>query len=221
VNKTSPISYNKNKRGETSHYSTRKMNHIKTQRPINKCRRCNNTWHPKGKNVSSVCPSCGSVEVEAVLPTQKEKGFIWKATLVALALAAAPGFLGGFFSSGNNYEPAAQPVQAAQPTQPAPSVSPPNSDPSKNCWWFKEGDNYMTGDNCTITSHIESSGQQWWWVQEPTGSSYGVAITGPGRGLVAVNGQQHQMSVERHPVLGQRFRGNGWDFIVRLDETQG
>lgn len=32
----------------------------KTKRPLNKCTSCGRTWYPRGSNVSSRCPSCGS-----------------------------------------------------------------------------------------------------------------------------------------------------------------
>src|SRR5471032_831930 len=34
-----------------------------TKRSQNKCKKCGYTWHPRGKNMSLKCPSCGSSEV--------------------------------------------------------------------------------------------------------------------------------------------------------------
>jgi predicted RNA-binding Zn-ribbon protein involved in translation (DUF1610 family) len=34
-----------------------------TRRPLNKCKTCGYTWHPRGHSVSRRCPSCGSTEV--------------------------------------------------------------------------------------------------------------------------------------------------------------
>jgi hypothetical protein len=34
-----------------------------TMRPLNECKRCNYTWHPRGKNLSLRCPNCGSRDV--------------------------------------------------------------------------------------------------------------------------------------------------------------
>lgn len=39
-----------------------------TKRPQNKCKSCGNTWHPRGKNISSKCPNCGSNHVSVVWP---------------------------------------------------------------------------------------------------------------------------------------------------------
>lgn len=37
-----------------------------TKRPQNKCKACGNTWYPRGKNISSKCPNCGSKDVSVV-----------------------------------------------------------------------------------------------------------------------------------------------------------
>lgn len=34
-----------------------------TKRPQNKCKSCGYTWYPRGKNLSSKCPNCGSQDV--------------------------------------------------------------------------------------------------------------------------------------------------------------
>lgn len=31
-----------------------------TKRPLNKCKDCGRTWHPRGSNLSARCPNCGS-----------------------------------------------------------------------------------------------------------------------------------------------------------------
>lgn len=37
-----------------------------TKRPQNKCKSCGNTWYPRGKDISSKCPNCGSNHVSVV-----------------------------------------------------------------------------------------------------------------------------------------------------------
>lgn len=37
-----------------------------TKRPQNKCKSCGYTWYPRGKHISSKCPSCGSNKVSTV-----------------------------------------------------------------------------------------------------------------------------------------------------------
>ncbi|MGL6094185.1 MAG: hypothetical protein ACRC7O_00100 [Fimbriiglobus sp.] len=32
-------------------------------RPLNRCRSCGDTWHPRGQNISDRCPTCRSTEV--------------------------------------------------------------------------------------------------------------------------------------------------------------
>lgn len=35
-----------------------------TKRPLNKCKDCGKTWYPRGSNVSSRCPRCGSTKTK-------------------------------------------------------------------------------------------------------------------------------------------------------------
>jgi hypothetical protein len=35
----------------------------KPMRPLNRCRACGDTWHPRGQDVSDRCPTCGSAKV--------------------------------------------------------------------------------------------------------------------------------------------------------------
>jgi hypothetical protein len=35
----------------------------KPMRPLNRCRSCGDTWHPRGQDVSDRCPTCGSTQV--------------------------------------------------------------------------------------------------------------------------------------------------------------
>jgi len=39
---------------------------METFRPINTCDQCDYTWHPRGKNRSLKCPSCGSRNVHLI-----------------------------------------------------------------------------------------------------------------------------------------------------------
>ena len=40
-----------------------------TYRPKNECDRCGYTWHPRGKNRSLRCPSCGCRDVIKYVPS--------------------------------------------------------------------------------------------------------------------------------------------------------
>ena len=37
---------------------------MKTKRPLNECKECGYTWHPRGHDVSKSCPSCGGDEID-------------------------------------------------------------------------------------------------------------------------------------------------------------
>ena len=50
-----------------------------TYRPKNECHRCGYTWHPRGKNRSLRCPSCGGrnvIEYEHAFPDLAVKLFV-------------------------------------------------------------------------------------------------------------------------------------------------
>ena len=67
-----------------------------TFRPQNKCKRCQYTWHPRGKNLSLRCPNCGSSDVEIVtIPPAVLLGCGGLLILVVIA---------GLISSGRNRE---------------------------------------------------------------------------------------------------------------------
>ena len=36
---------------------------MQTKRPLNECEDCGYTWHPRGKNISLVCPHCRSTDI--------------------------------------------------------------------------------------------------------------------------------------------------------------
>lgn len=38
------------------------------KRPQNRCKSCHYTWYPRGKDVSYMCPRCGSTDVTVVFP---------------------------------------------------------------------------------------------------------------------------------------------------------
>jgi hypothetical protein len=45
-----------------------------TLRPLNTCLLCQNTWYPRGDDLSSRCPHCGSEHVKVAPPPP---GFPW------------------------------------------------------------------------------------------------------------------------------------------------
>ena len=54
------------------------------ERPLNTCSLCENTWYPRGKDLSTKCPGCGSADVHIVVPTfvptPKKRGgglYVW------------------------------------------------------------------------------------------------------------------------------------------------
>lgn len=61
-----------------------------TKRPQNSCRRCNYLWYPRGKDVSSSCPRCGSGDVELAIMAL----FRAIAGLVVVLFVALKGLLG-------------------------------------------------------------------------------------------------------------------------------
>lgn len=65
-----------------------------TFRPLNQCNSCESTWHPRGKDVSSRCPSCGSRDVDIVRPSSSLPGC---APIVVVSIGFI--FLVGWFGS--------------------------------------------------------------------------------------------------------------------------
>ncbi len=45
-----------------------------TFRPLNQCENCGSTWHPRGKDLSSRCPTCGSRNVGIVRSSSSRSG---------------------------------------------------------------------------------------------------------------------------------------------------
>lgn len=85
----------------------------KTLRSQNKCGSCSNTWYPRGKNLSAVCPRCGSENVAVVTN--------WTPILAVVAAALYLGF--GRLSSDSR-EAVSQPptpVELAMPEAAAAS----------------------------------------------------------------------------------------------------
>ena len=60
-------------------------------RPLNRCQSCHYTWHPRGKNLSHVCPRCGSGAVEIATISSEVVG---GGCLVILVLALIGALLG-------------------------------------------------------------------------------------------------------------------------------
>jgi hypothetical protein len=58
-----------------------------TFRPLNQCRTCGYTWHPRGHNLSRVCPACGSGDVQ-VHPFEQLKTALTLGTMCFVALCA-------------------------------------------------------------------------------------------------------------------------------------
>jgi hypothetical protein len=59
-----------------------------TKRSQNRCLRCGNTWYPRGKNVSSKCPNCGSTNIQSLGFDITPQGCITAVALVIGGLAA-------------------------------------------------------------------------------------------------------------------------------------
>jgi len=90
----------------------------KTLRNQNKCNDCRYTWYPRGKNLSRVCPSCGSENVAVVTN--------WT-PLIAVAAVGLYLAFGGKSNSGDAISgtpapsiEAAAPVESVAPEQPRP-----------------------------------------------------------------------------------------------------
>jgi len=84
----------------------------KTLRSQNKCNDCRYTWYPRGKNLSRVCPSCGSENVAIVVN--------WTPVIAVAAI----GLYLAFGNSGSN-APAADVQPAASVEVAAPVASEP------------------------------------------------------------------------------------------------
>lgn len=87
-------------------------------RPLNECKRCGHTWHPRGHNLSRRCPECKSGDVAiSALPAAGVLGLI----VVALVLAA--------LGAGNRREPAVVQEKRTEPVArlkaPEPRIEPP------------------------------------------------------------------------------------------------
>jgi predicted RNA-binding Zn-ribbon protein involved in translation (DUF1610 family) len=61
-----------------------------TKRPQNYCKSCGYTWFPRGKDVSAICPSCGSRET-AVDNRAFQYGLIAIVVLIVIGWLASLG----------------------------------------------------------------------------------------------------------------------------------
>ncbi len=87
----------------------------RTKRLQNRCKACNYTWYPKGKNLSNKCPNCGSPDV-----TYAGTGC---AAIVAIGLIGIFG-LSVFSVSTTSSDRTPTPTQPSQPSAtPIPVVS--------------------------------------------------------------------------------------------------
>ena len=57
-----------------------------TERPLNACHDCDDTWHPRGRDLSKKCPCCGSRDVYIVQYAPDDS---WKYWLGGVALCVA------------------------------------------------------------------------------------------------------------------------------------
>lgn len=102
----------------------------KTLRSQNKCNDCRYTWYPRGKNLSRVCPSCGSENVATVMN--------WAPLLAVAAIALYVAF-GGKSNNGTPSEASVAQTETLAPTQAAdqgaalrePVAAPPSPRPVK------------------------------------------------------------------------------------------
>lgn len=89
-----------------------------TKRPQNKCKSCGNMWYPRGKNLSSKCPNCGSKEVSVKWPL---------GSLAGLALVGAAIFGGGGDDKPKDAPTSALPHEAlSHQLEPIEIVAPPH-----------------------------------------------------------------------------------------------
>lgn len=81
----------------------------KTLRSQNKCNDCRYTWYPRGKNLSRVCPSCGSEDVGIVMS--------WAPLLAVVAIGLYVAFGGKPNNSTASSEASAALAEAQAPAQ--------------------------------------------------------------------------------------------------------
>jgi hypothetical protein len=67
------------------------------RRPLNECRACRYTWHPRGHNVSSRCPQCGSSDVQISMFTLPLLGCLL--ALVMMGCCGVVGLIGSVFNT--------------------------------------------------------------------------------------------------------------------------
>lgn len=85
-----------------------------TFRPQNECNRCKSTWHPRGKDLSSRCPSCGSRDVNIVRSSSPLPGCA-PIVIGAIVITATFGWLGSHVH-GSSSQPdslASNPAEAS------------------------------------------------------------------------------------------------------------
>ncbi|TXI89583.1 MAG: hypothetical protein E6Q40_02100 [Cupriavidus sp.] len=80
-----------------------------TLRSQNKCNDCRYTWYPRGKNLSRVCPNCGSENVAVVTN--------WTPFIAVAAVGLYLAFGGKSNNSGATSGTPAPPVEAAAPVE--------------------------------------------------------------------------------------------------------
>ena len=83
-----------------------------TQRPLNKCNDCGDTWYARGRDLSHRCPYCGSTDVRYA-----NNGGCLGVLLVGLLILAGIGAL-----TGNDDSPPAPSQQETSEVRPAPPV---------------------------------------------------------------------------------------------------
>lgn len=61
-----------------------------TRRPLNRCRECGRSWYPKGQDVSTECPGCGSSRVGIAPTVRRSRSSL--GCLLFVGLLAAAGY---------------------------------------------------------------------------------------------------------------------------------
>src|SRR5688572_16710315 len=88
-----------------------------TRRPMNQCRRCGYTWHPRGHNLSRSCGNCGSRDVE-IHPWVRAEAAAGAIMMLGMALFAVWAVCaGGIGGPGEDRD------RASSPRRPATTVT--------------------------------------------------------------------------------------------------
>ena len=88
-----------------------------TQRPLNECNDCGDTWYARGRDLSHKCPYCGSTDVQYA-----NNGGCLGVLLVGLLILAGIGALTG--NDSPDPAPTQQETSEVRPA-PAPPAAPP------------------------------------------------------------------------------------------------